>query len=66
VDKSGTTQGPLSVEALKDKYGKDMTDGSYVWNGADVNQWTHLSNVPTLLKQFTASIKCARISFFPE
>lgn len=52
VDQGGNTQGPLNLNAMKQAYqqGK-LKDQSFVWNGADVNQWTPLNKVPKLLQQ---------------
>ena len=52
VDGSGQTKGPVALQVLKNAYqSKGINDNTYVWNGADVNQWTPLSNVPHVLKQ---------------
>jgi hypothetical protein len=52
VDSGGNTQGPLTMDVLKQKYASgSMTSESYVWNGADVNQWTPAKNVASLMAQ---------------
>jgi len=52
VDGGGNTQGPLTLDEMKKKFSSNqMNDGSYVWNGGDVSQWTPLKDVPQLLSQ---------------
>lgn len=50
VDPSGNTLGPLSADTLKQNWSTTITEETYVWNGADVSQWTPLKDVPQLLK----------------
>jgi len=40
IDSAGTTQGPVELQVLKNKWGAELTPDSYVWNGTSVNQWS--------------------------
>eukprot|EP01084_Bolivina_argentea_P318334 552040_1 len=45
VNATGNSQGPFSIDMLKSKYGTELKDTSYVWNGTTVQQWTPLNKV---------------------
>jgi len=56
VNAAGDAQGPVSLEELKSKYeSRHINDDSYVWNGADVSQWTPLNQVSSLFNQVKAA-----------
>jgi len=51
VDPAGATNGPHTIAQLKPKYGSDLKDTTYIWNGTTVAQWTALNKVPDVWKQ---------------
>jgi len=49
VNPQGASIGPVSVEYLQNNYENgDVNDKTFVWNGAEVIQWTPLNQVATL------------------
>eukprot|EP01083_Nonionella_stella_P035997 98202_1 len=48
VDSAGTTVGPEDKNKLKQLFSSNKISlETYVWNGADVNEWLQLSALPT-------------------
>jgi GTPase SAR1 family protein len=57
IDTNGQTQGPEeNIDVSKEKFVYGLiTESTYVWNGNDVNQWTPLSDVQSLMTQLKKS-----------
>ena len=52
VDSNGGTIGPVSFDDLKSKYqSKRISSNTYIWNGTDINDWTKLGDLSSLLKK---------------
>ncbi len=43
VDTIGVTRGPVTISTLTSKYGTELKDTTYVWNGTTVTEWTPLN-----------------------
>ena len=56
VNSAGSTSGPVGVPVLKQMYQNHrINDSTYLWNGSTVNQWTPLSQIPSLLRELKSS-----------
>ncbi len=61
VSGAGKTEGPVSENELQQLYRNNrISDGTYLWNGTTVTQWTPLSQLPNLLRQ----LKYPKIKLF--
>jgi len=50
TDKNGEDAGPVSDAVFKSKFGSEINEETYVWNGQTVNDWTLVKDVPELKK----------------
>eukprot|EP01084_Bolivina_argentea_P277260 473297_1 len=55
IGPTGATKGPVSTYKLKQLYGNEIKDTTFIWNGTTIANWTQLSKIPILFKQVKPS-----------
>jgi len=61
TDENGEATGPVSDAVFKSKFGSQINEETYVWNGETVNNWTLVKDVPELMKFLVREKKRAPI-----